>query len=64
MSDASLFLHIGLSLSFCGLVGLGIGRALDAWVRRAPETAPPAAPEDTAGTEPAEAPPHSGARIR
>ena len=36
MSDASLFLHIGLSLSFCGVVGLGIGRALDAWVRQAP----------------------------
>lgn len=36
MSDASLFLHIGLSLSFVGLVGLGIGRALDAWVRLAP----------------------------
>ncbi len=36
MSDASLFLHIALSLSFVGLVGLGIGRALDAWVRLAP----------------------------
>ncbi|MFH6785086.1 MULTISPECIES: hypothetical protein [Methylobacterium] len=36
MSDASLFLHIAGSLTFVGLVGLGIGRALDAWVRQAP----------------------------
>ncbi|MCF4127334.1 MULTISPECIES: hypothetical protein [Methylobacterium] len=39
MSDASLFLHIALSLSFVGLVGLGIGKALDAWVRLAPNGA-------------------------
>lgn len=36
MSDASLFLHIAGSLTFVGLVGLGIGRALDAWVQQAP----------------------------
>ncbi len=39
MSDASLFLHIALSLSFVGLVGLGIGKPLDAWVRLAPNGA-------------------------
>ncbi|AWB20760.1 hypothetical protein DA075_07370 [Methylobacterium currus] len=64
LSDAPLFLHLAGSLAFVAVAGRGIGWALDAWVRRAPETAPPAAPEDTAGTEPAEAPPHSGARIR
>ncbi|MET7242966.1 hypothetical protein ABZT49_06315 [Methylobacterium sp. EM32] len=62
-SDAPLFLHLAGSLAFVAVAGRGIGWALDAWVRRAPEAAPPAEPEDAAGTEPAE-PPHSGARIR
>lgn len=58
-SDAPLFLHLAGSLAFVAAAGRGIGWALDAWVRRAPEAAPPAEPE-----HPADAPPQSGARIR
>jgi hypothetical protein len=60
-SDAPLFLHLAGSLAFVAVAGRGIGWALDAWVRRAPETAPPAQPAEPAGAEPAD---QSGARIR
>ncbi|MFH6786470.1 MULTISPECIES: hypothetical protein [Methylobacterium] len=53
-SNAPLFLHLAGSLVFVAAAGRGIGWALDAWVRRAPEARP----------GPAEAPPQSGARIR
>ncbi|SEO92058.1 hypothetical protein SAMN04487843_10524 [Methylobacterium sp. ap11] len=36
MSDAYLFLHIAGSMTFVALAGVGIGKALDAWVRQAP----------------------------
>ena len=59
LSDAPLFLHIAGSLVFVAAAGRGIGWALDAWVRRAPEEVKPAAPET-----PTESPAQSGARIR
>ncbi|MGF3022813.1 hypothetical protein ACQVP2_08285 [Methylobacterium aquaticum] len=59
LSDAPLFLHIAGSLVFVAAAGRGIGWALDAWVRRAPDGVRPSAPEGPAGT-----PPQSGARIR
>ncbi|MCF4125224.1 hypothetical protein [Methylobacterium sp. SyP6R] len=59
LSDAPLFLHIAGSLVFVAAAGRGIGWALDAWVRRAPDGAKPAEAET-----PAEPPPQSGARIR
>ncbi|PIK74418.1 hypothetical protein CS379_02590 [Methylobacterium frigidaeris] len=64
LADAPLFLHLAGSLAFVAVAGRGIGWALDAWVRRAPEAASPAEPEAPARTEPAGEPPQSGARIR
>lgn len=60
LSDAPLFLHIAGSLAFVAAAGRGIGWALDAWVRRAPDGGAKPAEAET----PAETPPHSGARIR
>ncbi|TGD96054.1 hypothetical protein [Methylobacterium nonmethylotrophicum] len=50
MSNAPLFLHLAGSLAFVAVAGRGIGWALDAWVRRAPDgpegdVAPAAHPE-------------------
>lgn len=58
-SNAPLFLHVAGSLLFVAAAGRGIGWALDAWVRRAPD--PVDAPPDP---EPAPEAPQSGARIR
>ncbi|TNC12377.1 hypothetical protein FF100_16260 [Methylobacterium terricola] len=58
-SNAPLFLHLAGSLAFVAIAGRGIGWALDAWVRRAPDAA--AAPP---GPEPVPEAPQSGARIR
>ena len=79
LSDAPLFLHIAGSLVFVAAAGRGIGWALDAWVRRAPEDAKQAEPKQAEPKQaepkqaepklaepeiPAGAPPQSGARIR
>lgn len=68
-SDAPLFLHIAGSLVFVAAAGRGIGWALDAWVRRAPEDAKQAEakqaePKQAEPGTPAGAPAQSGARIR
>ncbi|KMO29421.1 hypothetical protein VQ02_29685 [Methylobacterium variabile] len=57
MSNAPLFLHLAGSLAFVAVAGRGIGWALDAWVRRAPdgpdgEAGPAGGPEHRASSEP------------
>ncbi|QRE74254.1 hypothetical protein [Methylobacterium aquaticum] len=69
LSDAPLFLHVAGSLVFVAAAGRGIGWALDAWVRRAPEDAKQAEPKPAEAKQaepgsPAGAPAQSGARIR
>ncbi|MGE7415488.1 hypothetical protein [Methylobacterium tarhaniae] len=69
MSNAPLFLHLAGSLAFVAAAGRGIGWALDAWVRRAPEDGAraPSGPERAApgrAPGPAGLPDQSGARIR
>lgn len=59
-SNAPLFLHLAGALVFVAAAGRGIGWALDAWVRRAPD--PAAAVEERPA--PTGASPQSGARIR
>ncbi|AWN49332.1 hypothetical protein DK419_25745 [Methylobacterium terrae] len=70
-SNAPLFLHLAGALVFVAAAGRGIGWALDAWVRRAPDgTAAPSSPEERplrGGAPSREGPgpaPQSGARIR